>query len=176
MNYFVAHFTRSGSLITRFAEPTKFVGYLPEARAATWLGAWSRIFEHPFIGHGPYYSIMSGTRTYFWPHNLYLFVANNVGFIGFGIFLWLLWTLLRISRPRTDDLRHGDFMHSYMIIAQVQMVVFLIDEIKIEFMRNGNYEFQVWLMFALITTAYQITHAPPAPAVVPAGGPPGIRR
>jgi O-antigen ligase len=178
MSYYLASFTRSGSVITRFAtdNTAQFVGMLPVARAATWLGAWERIFEHPFIGHGPYFSATSGMRTYFWPHNLYLFVANNVGFIGFGIFLWLLWTLLRMSRPRTDDLRHGDFLHSYMIIAQAQMIVFLIDETKIEFMRNSNYELQIWLMFALTTAAYQITHAPPLPAVVPTGGPPGIRR
>ena len=176
MNYYVANFTRSGNLMTRLAGSTKFVGVMPADRAGIWMQAWGRIFEHPFIGHGPYYSAISGLRTYLWPHNLYLFVANNVGFIGLGIFLSLLWTLLRISRPRTDDLRHGDFIHSYMIIAHVQMVVFLIDETKIEFMRNGNYQFQVWLMFALITAAYQITHAPPAPALVPAGGLPGIRR
>jgi O-antigen ligase len=177
MSYYVGNFTRSGSIITRFAtDSNKFVGYLPESRAVTWLDAWERIFGHPFIGHGPYYSIMEGTRTYMWPHNLYLFVANNVGFIGFGVFLWLLWTLLRISRPRTDDLRHGDFMHSYMIIAQTQVVVFLIDETKIEFMRNGNYQFQVWLMFALIAAAYQITQAPRPPAPAPAGGPLSMRR
>jgi hypothetical protein len=63
-----------------------------------------------------------------------------------------------------------------MIIAQVQMVVFLIDETKIEFMRNGNYEFQVWLMFALITAAYRIAYPAAAPALAPSGGPPGIRR
>ena len=177
MDYYVAHFTRSGSVISRFGENSeKFVGMMPEARAAIWQAAWERALEHPFIGHGPYYSTMEGTRTYLWPHNLYLFVANNVGLIGLGIFLWLLWTLLRITRPQTDDLRHGDFMRSYMIIAQAQMVVFLIDETKIDFMRNGNYQFQVWLMFALITAAYQLTHAPRPLAVAPAVGSSGIRR
>jgi O-antigen ligase len=177
MSYYVATFTRSGSILTRFVSEntSKFVGIMPEQRAAAWMGAWSRSLEHPFIGHGPYYSGMSGTRSYLWPHCLYLFIANNIGFIGLGIFLWLLGTLLWMSRPRTDDLRHGDFMHGYMIIARIQMVVFLIDEIKIEFMRNGNYEFQIWLMFALLTAAYQITHPPPARALVPAGAPPGIR-
>ena len=175
MDYYVATFTRSGSVIARFAAQNEFVGFMPAARATLWQGALKRSFQHPFIGHGPYYSITSGTSSYFWPHNLYLFIANNVGFIGLGIFLWLLLTLLWMSRPRTDDLRHGDFMHSYMIIARTQMVVFMIDETKIEFMRNGNYEFQVWMMFALITAAYKITHRP-AQALVPAGGPQGLRR
>ena len=171
MNYYVASFTRSGNLLSRFAGSSGFVGVLPEERAGIWMEAWGRIFEHPLIGHGPYYSIMSGTRTYLWPHNLYLLVANNVGFIGLGIFLWLLWTLLKISRPRTDDLRRGEFMDSYMIIAHVQLVAFLIDQTKIDFVRNGTYQFQVWLMFALITAAYRISRAPRALAVVPAGHP-----
>ena len=176
MNYYVAHFTRSGNLLTRFADSSGFTGYMPESRAAAWTGAWERIFEHPFIGHGPFYSGMSGTHIYYWPHNLYLFVANNVGFIGFGVFAWLLWTLFRISRPRTDDLRHGDYMRSYLIIARVQVVVFLIDQTKIEFMRSGNYEFQVWLVFALATAAYQIAQTAPAPGLVPAGGPRALAR
>jgi O-antigen ligase len=177
MAYYVATFTRSGSIITRFGEESgKFVGIMPSARASIWQAAWERTLEHPFIGHGPYYAVMSGTRSYMWPHNLYLFISNNVGLIGLGIFLWMLLTLLWMSRPQTDDLQRADFMHSYMIIAQVQMIVFMIDETKIEFMRNGNYEFQIWLMFALITAAYQIIHPAPARALAPAGGRPGIRR
>ena len=99
-----------------------------------------------------------------WPHCLYLYVANNVGFIGIAVFLWLFWTLMRMSRPRTDDLRHGDFVNSYLIVADIQLVVFLIDETKIEYLRNDNYQFQVWLMFALTPPPSRSPGAP-GPAV-----------
>ena len=158
MNWFVASFTPTGNLFERLSATT-VKGLVPDNRAQVWPEAWSRIFEHLFLGHGPWYSGLSGARIYYFPHSLYLFVANNVGFIGLGVFLWLLWTLFRITRPLTDDLRHPDLVQSYMIIARVQLVVFIVDEIKIEYLRNEIYMFQVWLMFAMMVAAYQALHA-----------------
>jgi len=163
MEFYVTNFTRSGSVFERLAQTT-FVGYIPDSRVEAWSGAWERIFEHPLIGHGPYYSARTGTRIWFWPHCLYLYVANNIGFIGLAIFLWFLFTLVRLSRPRTDDLVKGPYLQSYMIIAHVQMIVFMVDQIKIEYLRNTIYQFQVWLTFALLVAAHQIAHNPPAPA------------
>ena len=175
MNWFVATFTQTGNMFERLAGST-MTGLVPDNRTGVWPQAWSRIFEHPFLGHGPWYSPSTGVHRYWLPHCLYLYVANNVGFVGLGVLLWLLWTLFRITRPLTDDLQHPDLVQSYMIIARVQLVVFLVDEIKIEYLRNEIYEFQVWVMFALMVAAYQALHATTAPAVVPAGGPLGIRR
>ena len=55
-----------------------------------------------------------------------------------------------------------------MIIARVQMLVFLVDEIKIEYVRNEVYQFQVWMMFALMAAAHHLLHSTPARA--PAAG------
>jgi O-antigen ligase len=167
MNYYVANFTRSGDVMARLSE-SQLVGFIPDSRVEAWTGAWERIFEHPLIGHGPYYSMISGTRIWFWPHCLYLYVANSVGFIGLAIFLWLLWTLLRISKPDTDDLLRGGFAQSYLIIAHVQMVVFVVNQIKIEFLRNSIYQFQVWLLFAVIVAAHRIARQARAPEAAPA--------
>ena len=158
MNWYVSTFTRTGNLFERLSGTT-MKGLVPETRSIVWPEAWNRIFEHPFLGHGPWYSSFSGTHIYYWPHSLYLYVANNVGFFGLGVFLWLLSTLFRITRPLTDDLRHPDLLQSYMIIARVQLVVFLVDEIKIEYLRNDIYAAQVWMMFALMVAAYQVLHA-----------------
>jgi len=38
-------------------------------------------------------------------------------------------------------------------MARAQMVVFLVDEAKIEYLRNTVYQFQVWVMFGLIAAA-----------------------
>jgi len=168
MNWFVVTYTRTGNLFKRLAGST-VVGFVPDNRALVWPAAWNRIFEHPFLGHGPYYSPLSGAQVYYWPHSLPLYLANNVGFIGFAIFAWLLWTLFRITRPTTDDLRHADSVRSFMIIARVQMVVFLVDEIKVEYLRNINYAFQVWMMFGLMVATHRLlapgaAHAPPPAA------------
>ncbi len=159
MDFYVGHFTRSASVSARFTQERQFVGIVPADRLESWTHAFERMLEHPFIGHGPYYSARTGLRLWTWPHCLYLLVGNNVGFIGLGIFLWMLWTLFRLSRPPTDDLRRGPYLQSYLIIARVQMVVFLIDEIKIEFLRNANYQFQIWVMFALLVAAQQVDRA-----------------
>ena len=158
MNWLVATSTHTGNLFERLAGST-VTGLVPDTRAEVWPAAWNRIFEHPLLGHGPNYSSHSGARIYYWPHSLFLYVANNVGFIGVSVLLWLLWTLFRITRPTTDDLRHPDSMRGYMIVARVQMVVFLVDEIKVEYLRNETYAFQIWVMFALMVAAYQALHA-----------------
>lgn len=167
MNWFVSTYTHTGNMFERLSAST-VSGLIPDNRAEVWPAAWNRIFEHPFIGHGPYYSILGGARLYWFPHSLYLYVANNVGFIGFAIFAWLLWTMFRITRPTTDDLRHADSLRSFMIIARVQMVVFLIDEVKIEYLRNEVYAFQVWMMFGLMVAAHRLLTSGAAPAS-PAG-------
>ena len=155
MNAYVAGSTQSGDLFERlFASQVK--GLVPDTRSVVWPAAWERIFEHPLIGHGPSWASLTGSRIYYWPHSLYLYVANNVGFIGLAVLLWLLLTLFRMVRPVTDDLRDGDYVGSYLLIARAQMVVFLVDQIKIEYLRNPVYQFQVWLMFGLMAAASQV--------------------
>ncbi len=174
MNQFVALYTPTGDLFQRLGG-TQVRGGIPENRLAVWPDAWRRIFEHPFIGHGPFYSWFSGAHHFYFPHSGYLFVANNIGFIGFGVFAWLLWTLYRITRPSTDDLGHPDVLKAYQVIARTQLVVFLVDQTKIEYLRSQNYEFQVWLMFALMVAAYQILREYPDPAAELARGTAPVR-
>ncbi|MBI5711340.1 MAG: O-antigen ligase family protein [Candidatus Eisenbacteria bacterium] len=168
MNYYVAHFTRSGDVLARLTA-TKFTRGIPDSRTEAWPAAWQRLLEHPLIGHGPFYSSEHGIKVWTWPHSLYLYVGNNVGFIGLAVFLYFLWRLWRLSSPPSDDLGHADYAKAYLLIAHVQVVTFIVDQIKIEFMRNPVYQFQVWLMFAFIVAAWQITNRPLVPAAVAAG-------
>ncbi len=112
---------------------------------------------------------LRGLKVWTWPHSLYLYVGNNVGFIGLAIFLYFLWRLWRLSSPPSDDLGHADYSRAYLLIAHVQVVAFMVDQIKIEFMRNSIYMFQVWLMFALIVAAWQVANRPLVPVAAAAG-------
>ena len=47
---------------------------------------------HPILGQGPYYGEIPGYEAW-WPHNLYLFVANLVGYPGLLFFLIILYGL-----------------------------------------------------------------------------------
>lgn len=153
--WYVVNLTRAGNVFLRLSETTMASGIIPDSRATVWPRAWERIFEHPFIGHGPNWTLIHVGPHTFWPHSTYLYVANQTGFIGLTIFLWLVWTLVRASRPVTDDLLRGDFVRSYLTIAHVQLIVLLVDEIKIEYLRNETYSYQVWILFALIIAAQQ---------------------
>lgn len=174
MNFYVSSFTRSGDLFAR-VEGTKMVGWMPDSRAGAWTDAWTRALEHPLIGHGPYYSVEHGLKVWFWPHNLYLYILNAVGFLGLGTFLWLMATFWRISKPQVDSPAHPDYARAYLLIVHAQIVFFMVDQFKIEFWRNPTYQFIVWLMFAFWVAAYRV--APPlgAPAASPVPVPAGPR-
>lgn len=155
MNFFVAHFSRSGDLFSRVAK-TEFVGWMPETRAGTWTEAWQRMMMHPILGWGPYYSSERGLNFWFWPHNLYLYVGNLTGLVGLSFFLWLFATFWMITRPKVDTLNAPSYTQSYLLIANVQFVFFVVDQFKIEFLRNNTYQYQVWLMFAMWVAAYRL--------------------
>ena len=133
------------------------VGWMPDSRAGAWTDAWTRAWEHPLIGHGPYYSAeRGGQKFWYWPHNLYLYIANNAGFVGLGIFLMLLASFWKISKSRVTDLRDPDYVEAYLFVVRAQLVFFMVDQFKIEYWRNPTYQFQVWLMFAFWVAAARL--------------------
>ena len=163
MNYYVATFTASGDLIARLMGTTFHYGVVPDDRLVAWTGAWERFLEHPILGHGPVFTYMTGTRMWYWPHNLYLYIANIVGIVGLGFFLGILWMVFRATLPTVRTLRDPSYARSYMLIAHTQLIVFMIDQVKIDYLRNSVYQFQVWLLFATMVSGSLIARQP-APA------------
>jgi len=156
MNFFVAHYTNSGDLFGRLVSTKVVHGFVPEAREVPWSNAWNRALVHPLIGQGPYYGPLVGYEL-FWPHNVYLFIANIIGFPGLLFYLALLGGLIWILKPVVDDLRHESYADAYLIVARTQLFMFMLNEIKIDFLRNSIYTFQVWLMFGTWTAAYLVS-------------------
>jgi O-antigen ligase len=111
---------------------------------------------------------MIGTRAIIWPHNGYLYVASLVGVVGLGFFLWIIGQLWAMSRPTVDTPQHPSYARAYMLVAHVQMLLFIIDQTKIDFLRNPIYQFQVWILFASITAAHGVIAREPVPAPVSA--------
>lgn len=156
MNLIVAKFTNSGDLFLRMSETQVVHGIVPAAREAPWLNAWKRSLVHPFLGQGPYYGEMVGYELW-WPHNIYLFVANLVGYPGLLFFIMILIGLWAMLRPVVDDLRHASYADAFLIAGRAQLLMFVINELKIDFLRNPVYTFQVWLMFSTWTAAYLVS-------------------
>jgi O-Antigen ligase len=162
MNFYVATYTKSGNTIERL-QRTEFRGGIPVERLGTWKDGWDQWMIHPLIGVGPAYRAQIGTHLFFWPHNGYILIGATTGFVGLGCFLWLMFTLWRITRPQVDGLRDSSYARSYMIVAQAQLVLFLVDQLKIDFIRNDIYPFQIWLMFAGWTAGSRIAHSQSLP-------------
>src|SRR5258706_3706996 len=103
MNFVVAHYTNSGNMFERLGHTKVVHGIVPEAREGAWTNAWKRALVHPILGQGPYYDELPGYE-FWWPHNVYLFIANLFGFPGLGFFLLILSGLFVMLRPQVDDL------------------------------------------------------------------------
>jgi hypothetical protein len=175
VNSAVSNFTLAGNMLARFLDPqtVQFQGYMPVSRASIWAQAFERMMRHPIIGHGPVYTLEKGLDFWYWPHNGYLYIGNLVGFAGLGIFLWLMARLWILSRPVARDLHDPNYARAFMVIGHVQLFVFLIDQVKIDFMRNSIYPYQIWFMFASIAAAYRLSRSP---AAAPAPEPPARLR
>jgi hypothetical protein len=156
MNFLVAHSTNSGDMFQRMSETRVVHGIVPEAREGPWTNAWKRALVHPLIGQGPYYDEMPGYE-FWWPHNVYLFIANLFGFPGLTFFLMILTGLVMILKPVVDDLRHESYADAYLIIARAQLFLFMLNELKIDYLRNPVYQFQVWQLFGTWTAAYLVS-------------------
>jgi O-antigen ligase len=171
LNFFVTHFTRSGDIMARFHE-THFVGLVPDSRVQAWKDGWDRFLLHPWIGYGPYYSSQTGAHFWYWPHNGYLFLGNYVGLLGLSFFFALLFLLLKLSSDCSDNVRDPNYARAFLLIAHVQMVVFMVDQTKIDFLRNPTYMFEVWIMFAILIAASRLARAEstmvPVPQPLPA--------
>src|SRR5258705_10804292 len=158
MNFFVANYTRSGDMLARLASTKVVQGWMPEDRAEPWHNAWGRAMAHPLIGSGPSYGELAGWKLW-WPHNIYLYYANIIGFPGLLCFLWLLVLCFRLTRPQVDDLRHPDYARAYLIICHVQVAMFVINEFKIDYLRNNVYLFPVCLWFAVWIATWRVAQA-----------------
>lgn len=166
-------FTSTGDIFARF-EGTRFVNGMPDSRSEVWPQAWGRMLEHPLIGHGPHYDVTHGLVLWYWPHDLPLFIGNCFGFFGLAMFVWLMASFWNSGRPRTDRLDDPDYVEAFLLCARVQLFIFFVDEIKIEYLRNLVYQFQPWLLFSTVAAAAMIrqraTQSVPAPAPAPVRG------
>jgi O-antigen ligase len=158
MNWYVANFTRSGNLLERVLDPQTFETEhgMPLNRAKIWTQGFERMMRHPIIGHGPYYDVERGTTFWYWPHNGYLFVGNLVGIVGLVIYLWLLVMLWRRTHPGNHSFDDPDYATAFLVFAHAQLFVFLVDQFKIDFMRNSIYTLHVFVMFGILAATATI--------------------
>ena len=88
-----------------------------------------------------------------WPHNLYLFLLYTLGIIGFIAYLAFLmritWSFYEGSRTPRETLVEDGFAR----LAIIVMALFLIDQIKVEFLRSESTEYQhfIFMIWGALT-------------------------
>lgn len=154
--FVVSRYTISGGMIYRLME-TQFEGYMPKTRASAWPKAIERAREHLIIGHSPVWDYSEKLGRFIWPHNGYLFYLNITGIIGLATFLILLYKLLMATvRARARSMFDPSFVRALMLILHIDLVIFIIDEFKIDYLRNDTYVYFVWFLFGVIAATYNV--------------------
>ena len=141
---------------------------VPDSRSVVWPLAWERILDAPVLGHGPRLRLIEeeirripGHIFMPYPHNAYLFLLYTVGVAG-----WLAWVafffalFLRFGRARNNS--HPDpFVARLPKLSTLILVVFVIDQIKIEMFRFDLADYQqiVFVLFGgLLAAAWVAMH------------------
>jgi hypothetical protein len=102
---------------------------------------------------------------------------HMLGIVGLAAFLWLLWRLWRETGRAGPHLGHPAYTSSLLLALRAMLILFAVDEIKIDYLRNPTYSYWVWMFFGLIVVAGRIAKQE-APAVAasdepaPRGGQP----
>ena len=141
--------------ITQRIMGTEFEGFTPDNRVGVWAPVFKRSFEHVFIGHGPWYETRRGLEKYLWPHNGYLYYCFTLGLFGVSVFLVILYKLLRMSLRYAHPLASGSFLGLAMSIFNVQLVMFMVGQLRTDHQRTTDYlyPYVVWLLFGMIVAA-----------------------
>lgn len=158
----VAQFTISGSLFGRMIATTFEKGIIPDTRIEAWGSNFRRGLEHPLIGHGPAWDFSKGIEAGFWPHNVYLFYFNITGIFGLFAFIFLLVRLMQASSIGfRSSLVHDSFPEALMKVLHVSLVIFIIDQIKVDYLRSTIYIYFVWFFFGMIAATRNIIRSNP---------------
>ena len=153
----VARYTTSGSLFDRVMATTFERGLIPSNRVGTWEGAIERGAASPLFGQGAGWDFKRGLTTGQWPHCLYLFYFNITGLFGLGAFLFLIYRLVKSTFAGIhSSLVTSPFAEALMKIMHVVIIIFLFDQIKIEYLRNVKYTYFIWFFFGLIIATHNI--------------------
>ncbi|HMA76863.1 MAG TPA: O-antigen ligase family protein [Candidatus Krumholzibacteriaceae bacterium] len=155
---FVANYTTSGSLFDRVIGTTFSKGFVPDSRTGLWEAAFERGMKHPIFGQGVGWDFTKTTfKDIVWPHNLYLFYFNITGLFGLSAFLFLIYRLVRKTfAGLKSSIVTSPFPEAFMKILHIVIIIFLFDQLKIEYLRNNKYTFFIWLIFGLIAATKNV--------------------
>lgn len=134
---------------------TKMKGVIPETRVG-WEDVIPTIFERPILGHGPRivklteYEIIpqNWPKEYitFYPHSLYLFILYTTGIVGFIAYaIWAITYCLLLYGVRKRPNSFAGVGIGLPSLGMIVFAIFLIDQLKVEFLRVYLVDYQHYL-------------------------------
>jgi hypothetical protein len=144
-------------LLARLFATTFKRGIIPENRYYTWSFGLVRGMETPFIGHGPAFDYSKGVQLRLIPHSIYMYLFDLTGLFGLSAFIFFMYRLMRMSaKSIAVSLKSSPLPQAFLKVLHVCLIMFLIDQIKVEYLRNNIYTYFVWLLFGLTAANYSI--------------------
>lgn len=144
------------SYFDRFLSTT-LVGYMPDTRVYKWSIYWNEITQNVITGHGLHRHGLFDANVRFIvtgdAHSLYiglLYAGGLLAFILFLNFIFMLHNTTTLSRLLKLGDRIDITFLCYAIGLKAAFVVFLIDQIKITYMRGINYQHYAWFIFGIM--------------------------
>jgi O-antigen ligase len=119
--------------------------------------ALEAVTRQPFIGHG--IATASGTfrgAVSINIHNLYLTLAYTIGIPGLLFFAWFLAGLWRKGRQVMNDRGVDPRSREIALALNVTLVMFMVDQLKIEYLRQPMAMHLAWLHFGFIMASWRI--------------------
>ncbi|MFK8032489.1 MAG: O-antigen ligase family protein [Gammaproteobacteria bacterium] len=149
--FVIIKFTTYNVLFERLME-TEFDGLTPDTRNFSYV--LEKIPNKIVLGHGPRMVLpnqeirrIPGYEPMAWPHNVYFYIAYTTGVLGLVAYLSWFFALtmryIRAFRYRSESA----YLTALPRVGVVIMMMFLVDELKIEFLRFGLADYQQY-MFA----------------------------
>jgi O-antigen ligase len=124
-----------------------------EYRQAVYAGGWEMVQEHPWIGWGFHQMpaelprhVSGYQEKVLYPHNTYLELLVEHGFVGFGLYLWLMWELWRLRKGSVPaDEKHGFLDCEFHRLWPVLLAIYWVNAAAVVM----SYQFVNGLLFAL---------------------------
>jgi len=167
-SYFVIRYTKYNLLYERLLSTRLEKGAIPDTRYIAWKNAIEGIKNKPIFGHGPRFKLFDSSmkktslfnKTHYfdiklYPHNLYLFIFYTLGIVGliaYIIFFLRFYSCLKIYNSTSD------FLSGLINLGKIIFVVFLFDQMKVEFLRYNLTDYQqfIFLLFGMLTAITNI--------------------
>ncbi len=89
-------------------------------RAAVYAGGWDMFLERPLTGWGFHQMpaelprhVSGYEENVLYPHNTYLEVLVELGVVGLGLYVWLMWEMWRLGRGAIPKAEQNGFLDSH---------------------------------------------------------------